>query len=228
MNKNTPLSAKEYCYRELKESLLSARFLPGEQVTVKSLAERLGLGVMPVREAVQRLVSEGGLTLLPSRLIRVTMLSRCDYKDVAQIRQLLEPLAIEKACQNATEDDKANIKEAWHLLAQAIELQDSDNILQANQVFHFTLYQAAHSQHLLQLINLQWLKTGPMLAEPLVRNNHQRGKERDLHFGKGTYENHKVLCDAVLAGDKNIAVKAITVILRKASEWFLNYYPFED
>jgi DNA-binding GntR family transcriptional regulator len=48
-------------YGQFKELLISGRMMPGEQISLRSMAEALGVSVMPVREAVQRLTAEQAL-----------------------------------------------------------------------------------------------------------------------------------------------------------------------
>jgi DNA-binding GntR family transcriptional regulator len=52
----------EEAYRRLKRGIETGQFAVGEQLTVRGLAEELGLGIMPVREALVRAESEGLLT----------------------------------------------------------------------------------------------------------------------------------------------------------------------
>src|SRR5579872_5801124 len=56
-------------YRTLARGLMSGMFKPGEAVTLRTLATRLGTSAMPVREAVSRLIAERALVLLPNRSV---------------------------------------------------------------------------------------------------------------------------------------------------------------
>ena len=44
-------------YQELRNALYQGRFLPGDQLTIRSLARALGTSPMPVRERSSRTVS---------------------------------------------------------------------------------------------------------------------------------------------------------------------------
>ena len=48
----------EKVYEELRNALMSGRFLPGEPLTIRGVAEALGTSIMPVREALRRLAAE--------------------------------------------------------------------------------------------------------------------------------------------------------------------------
>ncbi len=45
-------------YLHLRELLMSGRVGPGERLSLRNLAEALGVSMMPVREAVTRLVAD--------------------------------------------------------------------------------------------------------------------------------------------------------------------------
>ncbi len=67
-----PDSLKEIAYHRLEEKLVLLEFAPGSVVTEKDLAESIGIGRTPVREAIQRLALAGLLIVLPRRGIRVS------------------------------------------------------------------------------------------------------------------------------------------------------------
>ena len=221
MTKYKPLSAKEQAYRELKEALLNARFAPGEQVTVKALSEELGMGTMPVRESVQRLVAEGGLEIMSNRLVRVAEVSAAELAEISEIRRLLESLAVTKACRNATAAELVSVGAAWERFGHCLESADADNFLAANKAFHFAIYRASGAQHLIRLIELMWLKTGPILGLRLEPSGRKPGKRRQLELDQATYDIHAQLAQAVMARDERRAGDAIHGILDTAADWMM-------
>ena len=66
-------------YRALARGLMAGMFKPGEAVTLRTLANRLGTSAMPVREAVSRLIAERALVLLPNRSVIVPRMSRARF-----------------------------------------------------------------------------------------------------------------------------------------------------
>ncbi|WP_079132125.1 GntR family transcriptional regulator [Streptomyces nanshensis] len=82
----------------LREALLSGELAPGVVYSAPALAERLGVSATPVREAMQRLVSEGAVETVPNRGFRVAECSDRDLAELAEIRLLLEvPSVLETA-----------------------------------------------------------------------------------------------------------------------------------
>src|ERR1700722_6638063 len=61
--------------RYLRDALMVGEFAPGERMAVYTLAKRLGVSTMPVREALVALASEGLLEAIPRRGFRVVKIS---------------------------------------------------------------------------------------------------------------------------------------------------------
>ena len=71
-----PDSLGRQVYDILSEMLLSGRLQPDDRMSMRELADRMGVSVMPVREAVSRLVAAGALEVRPNRAIAVPLLTR--------------------------------------------------------------------------------------------------------------------------------------------------------
>ena len=71
-------------YATLRQWVTVGRFLPGERLKIRDVAAALGVGVMPVRAALQRLAAEGALTNTPNAGVTVPRLSRAEFDDVLQ------------------------------------------------------------------------------------------------------------------------------------------------
>ncbi|RYE71386.1 MAG: GntR family transcriptional regulator, partial [Hyphomicrobiales bacterium] len=60
---------------ELRSLLIAGRLAPGEKLSLRRVAEALGVSMMPVREAVSRLAADKALEVLPGRAVRVPVLT---------------------------------------------------------------------------------------------------------------------------------------------------------
>lgn len=150
------------CYQTLRQWLTVGKFLPGERLKIRDVALELGIGVMPVRAALQRLAADGALVNVPNAGVTVPHLSRAEFDDVLNIRLLLEGEAAERGCSRLAERDKATLHELSHRMAAALKAADAKAYLAANEDFHVLLYGAAGSPTLMELIETVWLKVGPL------------------------------------------------------------------
>ena len=151
-------------YQSLRLALLKGQFFPGEQVSIRSLANALGTSPMPVREAVKRLVAEKGFEQSSDRLLRVASYVASVHEEYIRIRIQVEGFATEKACSS---DDPLlidKLKDHNKTMLEATAFERPRIALAANQAFHFEIYRAAGYPQLLDIISNLWLRTGPILA----------------------------------------------------------------
>ena len=155
-------------YRALARGLMAGMFKPGEAVTLRTLAHRLGTSAMPVREAVSRLIAERALVLLPNRSVIVPRMSRARFTELTETRQILEGMMAEAACARATPALLRQLSEINEAMKRCVAVDDFHGALSHNMAFHFTLYRAAGKQVVLPLIEMLWLQAGPFLALSLT------------------------------------------------------------
>ncbi|MGW6454765.1 GntR family transcriptional regulator [Streptomyces sp. NPDC055078] len=73
----------------LRDEVLAGRLLPGEEFTVKQIAEQYGVSATPVREALVDLSAQGLLDSDQHRGFRVHEFSIGDYRDMVGARSLV-------------------------------------------------------------------------------------------------------------------------------------------
>ena len=95
----------ERVHAELRELLMSGELAPGQKMSLRSVAETLGVSIMPVREAVARLVSDRSLEVLPNRAVRVPLMSRVRFRELTAVRLAIEGFAAEEAARNRSDAD---------------------------------------------------------------------------------------------------------------------------
>ncbi|WP_326538473.1 GntR family transcriptional regulator [Pseudorhodoferax sp.] len=152
-------------YKQLRDLLTNGRVMPGEQLSLRSIAEAVGVSVMPVREAVHRLVAEQALELSSTRALRVPVMTVSQFREITCIRINLEGLATSLA---AARLDPAGLQEIEVLSERfAREMSskrpDGSRLIAANKDLHFAIYQRAGMPMLLQMIESLWLRVGPIL-----------------------------------------------------------------
>jgi len=104
---------------ELRALLMAGKLAPGEKLSLRKVAEAIGVSMMPVREAISRLAADGALEVLPGRAVRVPIMSLSQFRELTRIRLVLEGYAAEEAARNASEADIAAIAEAERIFREA-------------------------------------------------------------------------------------------------------------
>ncbi len=163
-----PLSNKDSLtdrtYKELKRALIAGTFQPGMRITGRAIAEALGVSLTPAREAVGRLITEGGLESTGPRTIIVPDITYERYEEILEIRLLLEGLAAESATPNSDPEFLqilTHIQEEYEIARKEERFSDA---LRFNERFHFTLYNRSRKEKLITILESLWLSVGPFLS----------------------------------------------------------------
>ncbi|WP_340118227.1 GntR family transcriptional regulator [Pelagibius sp. 7325] len=206
-------TVQERVYQELRNALFQGRFMPGEVLTIRALAAALGTSPMPVREAIQRLVTENALTQLPNRTFQVTALTLENYDEWIRLRCEVEGYAAQRAALRAPACVCSELRKINKTFERAVEAGDSVGMLQGNQHFHFAVYEAAESDALLKMIGSLWLRFGPVLS--FVQNVSGSTEM----FRRGATVHERVVA-AIERRDAKEARFALALDIRAASSWF--------
>lgn len=113
----------ERAYQIIEAMIVSQELAPGSVVSEAALAEHLGCGRTPVREAMQRLARERLVTIMPRRGIRVTEINVADHLRLLEARAVLELAVARAAARRATNPQRQAMRE----LAASIEQAGLDN-----------------------------------------------------------------------------------------------------
>lgn len=197
-------------------ALVQARGLqPGQRLPAeRQLAEELGVSRTSVREAIQKLGSQGVLTsrrgdgtyvqtTAPAEWLQeaVGPLARLidsdpHYRyDVLETRHALETSTAWLAAQRATAQDKDRIQRCFDVMIQHQQSGHAELAARADAQFHLAIAEASHNLVLLQVMR--------GLFE-LLQTNISQSREK-LYTSARTFsplsDQHREMMDAVLAGD---------------------------
>ncbi|NDW01197.1 GntR family transcriptional regulator [Salipiger sp. PrR002] len=214
-----PRTLADQVHETLCEMLLSGQLKPRDRISLRDLAERLDVSMMPVREAVSRLAASGALLVEPKRAVQVPLISAAEFEDLTEMRMLTEGQAARLAAERATPEQ---IEEILALAARFEELLDSAygtaEPVAANKDLHFALYRAAGSPVLMDVIRMLWLKAGPIINYDIGVNSLPLEEEMTRSRTHHSRSHHRQLCEALEARDAEAAALAVTEDIRVASE----------
>lgn len=208
----TPLQGRAYAH--LKQALTAGLFVPGEVVTLKGVADSLGTSIMPVRDAVSRLVAQGALEMPTSRSIRVPLMSKEHFDDLCHCRLLNEGEAARLAA------ERIGLPALERLEAFDAEFQahcragEIHAMLVANQAFHFRIYEESGSKLLFAVIETLWLQSGPYLSLLMDQKQAKRG------LVDVATRHHGAILDALRRHDGNAARKEIQADITDAARQY--------
>lgn len=204
-------------YAALADLLASGRLAPGETLSLRQSAAAFGVSVMPVREAVSRLVAEGVLEVAPSRIVRVPVIGAAAFRALAETRIAVEGIAAARAAEGRTDADLAAIRRAEAAFRAEAESPEPDRIraVQLNRDLHFAIYGACGLPPLIEIIGRLWLKAGPVI------NLDLRACPERLRQGFAL-KRHAEARVAIETRDGPAASAAIAADIRAAADFILS------
>lgn len=149
-------TALEYTYDVVKRQILDGTLKPGARIDQDQLAAAIGVSRVPVRAALERLASQGLVTLIPQRGAVVAPMSREELLDLYAIREHLEPWAVRLAQPRLTAADHRRLADLLEAGRQAVEAGDLLRYLELNREFHQTIHRAAGNAVLVPLLAQLW------------------------------------------------------------------------
>ena len=188
---DSTLSAHDRLYRSLRTQVMHGELAPGQALTLRGLAAQHGMSVTPVREALQRLVAEGALTLSSSGRVSTPELSPERIEELAAIRAMLEPELASRALPRAHFALIDRLAAINALNAEAVARADAVAYVRTNLEFHRTLYLRAQAPAMLAICETVWLQLGPTMRALYAR---LRRNEPPQH--------HRMILAALRAGDE--------------------------
>jgi DNA-binding GntR family transcriptional regulator len=184
-------------YTLILEAIEAGEYSPGARLVESELAERLGVSRTPVREALQRLETQGML----SRDGRSLIVASLDHNQLAElyaVRAELEGLAARLAARHATDEEIAVLQ---GMVADDRTLVGGDPRLlsRANKRFHRLIHLASHNRFLVQQLDLVHRSMALMATTTFAANG------RDA----AALDEHAAIVTAIAARDGDAAYAAL-------------------
>jgi DNA-binding GntR family transcriptional regulator len=177
---------------------MAGAFMPSSKVTLRSVSAQMGTSVMPVREAINRLIAERALEVVGDRQVIVPVMTAEKFAEIVHWRVQLESAAARAACRYVTADIIADLESVNARMLDAVEHDRREALLRLNHEFHFRIYNAARSTILMPMIESLWLQAGPFTyfstPSPTALWNAKH---------------HKDIIRALKNGDEDLAAEAI-------------------
>lgn len=139
---------------QLRERLVDGTFPPGSQLNISEIAEALGVSIVPVREAIKILQSEGRLVRDRNRSYKVRRLTKDELTQMNQLSSYLEVELIRAGVPNLTDEYIERMREMNELVAR--REGDKREILAAHRELHFICYRAAQKSVFLDNLQRLW------------------------------------------------------------------------
>jgi DNA-binding GntR family transcriptional regulator len=176
-----PESIQQIVYKHLVKNIISGAVAPGQRLFPNKIAKLMNVSTTPVREALSRLEAKGFATHHEKRGWAASELSKTKFKEIFNLRILLECEAISLAATRRSQETLKKIETAQLYYEQVDKENDPVKLLEANRVFHMLVYRDAGSEVMQTIINQLWDLSSPyhhilfrqsILPKPTVGIDH--------------------------------------------------------
>jgi DNA-binding GntR family transcriptional regulator len=187
-------SLADAAYADIRSRILDGRMPPGSRVTVRPIADRLGLSATPIKAALVRLEREG---LLASHLHRgffVRDLSDGDMREIYELREALDGMAaaLAAAVAGGAASELARLCDAQEAHLARGEI---DEYRRLDIAFHRALWTASGNSRI--------LRAGEPLLDQMLLSNALSARQPGR--GEQSLHEHRALIDAIAHGDVEAA-----------------------
>ena len=185
----------EKAYQQIRESIVTLRLRPGEQVDEATLEQRLSIGRTPIREAMQRLVGERLLDAVPGRGFFVTSVSIDDVKGLFEALTTMERISVHLAAQRIGKDEIRRLAAISERHKAAMARHDFLKVNQLNSEFHNTFHAATRNTFLQTALEGIYHQAERLAFLTYTKEAHPQGMD---FFNQKAIEDHEALIDLLL------------------------------
>tara|TARA_Y100001970_G_C14183423_1_gene831122 strand:- start:217 stop:876 length:660 start_codon:yes stop_codon:yes gene_type:complete len=209
-DKNNTISSLTYDL--IKKDIIFGKLKPSAKLKLDNLKNSYKASLSTIRETLNRLASEGFVKAEEQRGFFVNSFTKEDLVEIANLRSLLECHAIKLSINNGDTDWEGNLVASYHKLHLLEKEMQKDYEKKREEWkkydwgFHLALVSNCGSKNLLSLHSILYDKSiRYQMAVPEYR-------------GKGAEDEHKIIFDAAINRDVEIASETLEKHILKGLE----------
>ena len=143
-------SVSNRVYEELRNKIISLQISPGQMLIEGQLTEMFGVSRTPVREAIIRLIQEGFLVEDSGR-IYVVSLTLDDIKEIYQVREALEGMAVKIIAEQTNAEFINKLEKIHQELTVSLHEKKYSQFFNIDGLFHGTIIDAAGNSRIKEI-----------------------------------------------------------------------------
>jgi DNA-binding GntR family transcriptional regulator len=186
---------------ELRRSIVSGSLAPGQEFSLREIAEMLKVSFIPVREALRMLEAEGLVITRPGRSAMVAPLDLDDLRAIYRLRKSLEPEIAGRSCLLLSDSDLDRLDQ------QTSQFADPDQgiheIYEGHRALHLALLRPAATSWDIRILTTLW-----RAAERYIRIGFSQ-LDPDPGEHRRRQQVHKELISAFRRRDPDVVAQAI-------------------
>jgi DNA-binding GntR family transcriptional regulator len=197
------LVLKEKAYRIIKEKLLRLEFEPGSRIREDRLAQEISMSRTPVREAINRLTAEGFIKNIPRRGLFFVKIETEEIKELLDVRQALEILAVEKCIEKISPEQLKNLEKVFEEIERSLKAGNYIHCNELDSKFHREITKISGNKKLIDFCSD--IEDYMYIARAQEKETHTRKKN------KCALQEHRLILDCIKNKDQFGAQKAMLI-----------------
>ena len=149
-----PAALPDRIYATLKHRILTGSILPSARIIEKDLCAEMHVSRTPLREALNRLALENLVEIVPYRGYVVAPLTVEGFRELCEVRRILEAGTAALAAERATEEDIAQLAALADLKYRREDRRTYGKYLRGNSAFHQALVRSSRNHRLESIVML--------------------------------------------------------------------------
>lgn len=194
-----PMDYTEWAYNSIKELILNNVLTAGTQINIDEMAAQLNVSRTPVREALLRLKNKGLVRIVPHVGCFVCSITREEFREVFELRRIIETYAARCAAENMSDEELAHWKDYVSRSEKAV--------LAGNLVEFNNMETLIHNSLIENLNNKRILEVMDMIGDNIYRQRMLALKSRD-NIEK-SLEEHRRIVEALISHKPDEAALAM-------------------
>lgn len=192
-------SSSASVYTDMKARILRLDLTPGAQISESDIAAHYGVSRTPIREAIQRLASEGLVDVFAKSGTYVSRIPLAQLPEAIIVRKALEEATVRHATQRASESRILELRAKYARQKEAADEDDLEAFHLADDAFHATIATIAGFPGIWKLIENAKMQVDRYRRLTLP---HPGRIERVIR-------EHGAILVAIEAGDEAAAIRAM-------------------
>jgi DNA-binding GntR family transcriptional regulator len=140
-------------YELIKQQIITCEIAPGEQIAQAQLVEKLGLGISPVRDALQRLTQEGFVQPIPRFGYLISPVTISDVQEIFELRSILEIAAVRLAAERGSDESIKKLVQEANFTYIYHNRETYTAFLNRNDQFHNEIAKISGNQRLVDAVS---------------------------------------------------------------------------
>jgi len=145
-------SLRDAAYEAIKHQIITCKFKPGECINEASVAALLGFGRTPVHQALDRLMLEEMVDVIPRKGVIVKPVILNDILQMVDVRLVNETYCAQLAAERADDADIKALEAVVGRARKAISDRNIQMMMMLDRDFHLALGHATKNNELAELI----------------------------------------------------------------------------